>query len=129
MKRLIIILLSMLLLLSGCGAYPSPADVMYDEEQVNFQIDYVVPNEVVPNKKSARQIAEAVFEDLPLSSDMREFKVQRVQFDRTNDVWIVWFGQDIPLWNVLKGGPVSLSHDLYIVIQKENGKILSIGLQ
>ena len=128
MKRLIIIFLALLLLLSGCGVNHSTAELMDVQVQAEVPLDYVVPNQVVRNKSAARKIAKDVFEKLQLSSYMKEFKIYRVQFDRTNDVWVVWFGQHIPLWKSLKGGPVLLSHDIFIVIQKEDGKILKIRL-
>ena len=113
---------------SGCGVYPSTAELMDVQEQAIVPLDYVVPNQIVRNKSDARKIAKDVFEKLQLSSYMKEFKIYRVQFDRTNDVWVVWFTQHIPLWTILKGGPVFLGHDIFIVIQKEDGKILKIGL-
>lgn len=128
MKRLIIIFLALLLLLSGCGVCPSTAELMDVQEQANVPLDYVVPNQIVRNKSAARKIAKDVFEKLQPSSYLKDFKVSGVQFDRTNDVWVVWFTQHIPLWTILKGGPVFLSHDIFIVIQKEDGKILKIGL-
>ena len=128
MKRLIIIFLALLLLLSGCGVYHSTDELMDVQVQAEVPQDYVVPNQVVRNKSAARKIAKDVFEKLQLSSYMKDFKVSGVQFDRTNDVWVVWFTQHIPLWTILKGGPVLLSHDIFIVIQKEDGKILKIGL-
>ena len=128
MKRLIIIFLALLLLLSGCGVYPSTAELMDVQEQADVPLDYVVPNQIVRNKWAARKIAKDVFDKLQPSSYLKDFKVSGVQFDRTNDVWVVWFTQHIPLWTILKGGPVFLGHDIFIVIQKEDGKILKIGL-
>ena len=68
MKRLIIIFLVLLLLLSGCGRYPSTAELMDVQVQAEVPLDYVVPNKVVRNKWAARKIAKDIFEDLEFSS-------------------------------------------------------------
>ena len=124
MKKLTIAILCVLLLLSACSANtPTTQHVIFDADQADSQVDCVVPN-----KKVAKAIAEAVFEEIPVSAYAETFEIQKVAFDETNDTWIVYFGQDIPLKNIITGGPLTAGYDIYVVIQKKDGAVLKIGI-
>lgn len=129
MKRLILVVLCISMILCGCATVvPEPTVVIYDVQQMDSDIEFAVPNTVVMSKREARRIAETVYEDLPLSSDAKKFAVHEVIFDSTNGTWVVFFREKIALGSLLKGGPVKLSYEVYIVIQKEDGKILRVAL-
>lgn len=124
MKKLTIVILCVLLLLSACSANtPTTQHVIFDADQADSQVDCVVPN-----KKVAKAIAEAVFKEIPTSAYAETFEIQKVAFDETNDTWIVYFGQVIPLKNIITGGPLTAGYDIYVVIQKKDGAVLKIGI-
>lgn len=124
MKKLSIVFLCVLLLLSGCASNTSPPlHVMFDPNQVDSQIDCIVPN-----KKVATDMAEAIFRELPLSVYAKTFEVRNVDFDDSNDSWIVYFGQPIPWKNILTGEPLTAGYDIFIAIQQSDGAILKIGM-
>ena len=116
MKNTIIIILCILLLLSGCDTGPNESYVIYDAEQENSQYC------VIPNKDIECEVAEAIFKGIPQSSFAKDFKVQDIDFNISEGTWIVYFWEDVP-----EDGPAAAGSDLYIVLRKKDGKVLSIG--
>ena len=101
MKRVIACLLCILLLVTGCGNASDAA---------------------VPNKKSAKAAAQAVFDSMEKDAVKKTFVIDHVTYDKEQEAWVVQFWHDFSLDYQ---GPWSTGA-VYITIRKSDGKVLSI---
>ena len=137
MKRILLLLMSLLVLLAGCNQQakqPQQAESVEQNEHEENEIDFksgVYYKKfwetecledsgycVIPDKEAAVNIATAIYRELPISN----YPAQAVFFDEEDEVWIVKFYSPIP-----ETGPAATGQPVHsIALQKRDGKVLSV---
>lgn len=127
MKRISLLLLIMVLLFAGCKNNTEEGDsdmrdikyesgVFHDKnwnEKIGTYVDVAVPD-----KETAIKIASAVIIPMQDKGYAKNYSVQSVFFDNTDEVWIVSFWED--------KGDKTTGADCSIAIKKSNSQILRI---
>ena len=137
MKRVLLLLMSLLLLLAGCTKQDSKIRQSESADQFEHEesgIDYRTgiyyekfwETEclegsnycVIPDKETAVKIATVIYHELPIGT----YPAQAVFFDEEDEVWIVKFYSPIP-----ETGPAATDQPVHsIALQKRDGKVLAI---
>ena len=129
MKRILFLILSLLVLLSGCAEQTKPEE---EEPEIDFRtgtgweehwntdndviekIDYCV----IPDEEAAVRIATAIYRESPI----RTYAPQSVFYDEEAEVWVVEFYYPLP-----ESGPVATDQPVHaVVLQKKDGKVLGV---
>ena len=101
MKKVIVVILCFLLLVTGCGNASEAA---------------------VPNAKVAKEVAQAIFDSMEKDEIEQTFVIDNVTYDKAQAAWVVEFWHDL---SSNYNGPVSTG-SVYITIRESDGKVLSI---
>ena len=72
----------------------------------------------IPDKETALEIAEAIFNGMDKSKDAQEYVPKSVFYDTQDEIWIISFWKD--------SDEITLGGDCSIAIQKKDGKVLRI---
>ena len=130
MKRVVILIVSMIVLLWGCHQVPS------SDKEVSFysgtyplrfwETEKIEDSHycVIPDLDTAINFANLVYESIPKGPVAANFDIQSVYFDEQEEVWVVLFREAIP-----EVGPVSTGPSYTIVLRKKDGKVLSINYE
>lgn len=73
---------------------------------------------VIPDKKTAIEIATAIFNSMKKSNATQKYVPQAVFYDEQDEIWIVSFWRDT--------NELILGEDCSIAMQKKDGKVLRI---
>lgn len=98
MRKNIIVVLCLVLLLTGCN---------------NSSV-------AVPNKKTAKAVAQAVFDEMEKDEVTKNFVFDEVFYDEEKEAWVVVYWNDFS-----KPGPYSTGA-IYITIRKEDAQVINI---
>lgn len=127
MKRVVLLVICIMLLLSGCLQAPdSDTNIVFHSGTYPlrfWETEKIEDSQycVIPDQSTAIKFANAVYESIPKVPLAANFDIQSVYFDEHDEVWIVLFYEELP-----GVGPVSTGHCYSIALQKKDGKVLGI---
>ena len=134
MKRMLLLLLCFLVLLSGCKREKEPEKITQEKESSQISVrtgtgwaeDWGSENDtvekidycVVPDAEAAVNIATVIYQESPIHT----YAPQSVFYDEEAEVWVVEFYYPIP-----ESGPVATDQPVHAVaIRKADGQVLGV---
>ena len=133
MKKLLVAILFITILLSGCSnedtesmglevRFLSNVEVRYSPGEFDTfwvsQTEGVYTDDAIPDRETAMTVATAVFRGMSGSEHRRHYVIASVSFDGQDDIWMVLFLDERYLDRV--GGGVS------IALSQSTGEVLKI---
>lgn len=127
MKKILLLLLPIILSIALFSACEPPKkeeiDMVKFESGNYFNKDWsetvgTYKKAAVPNKNTALEIAQAIFNGMDKSEETQKYVPQSIFYDEQDEIWIVTFWKE--------SNEIILGGDCSIAIQKADGKVLRI---
>lgn len=129
MKKVLLLILCLLLILTGCNKQPdTEGDIVFRSgiyPSKFWETDRIENSQycIIPDMDTAVRVATEIYKGISMSPQMRAYTAQSVFYDEEDEVWIVLFRDELPA-----SGPIATGPFYSIALQRKDGKVLSIRL-